>query len=547
MKRILTPLLLMVSGFMIAQSELPTIDIAFNGLSAKVTIPANIPDVTCSSGTSSNVVISSNTTSQEYRYRVKGTTGNGSLTITSNGYKLTVELAGTNITSTNGSAININSSKRAAVVLTNGTNNTLKDIAGGAQKAAFYCAGHPEFQGGGTLNVTGNTKHAISAKEYLELKSDVGVINILGAVSDGIHCGRGKVNNANNYFEMNGGTVNISGVGSDCIDSDDYGCMKIKGGTLNLTVSTIGGAGLKCDSIFTMKDGQVNINLTAQDAEGIRCNHTANFKGGDIAINNSGTGSKGIKLKKEISGTVLNGGNANFSGTDVDIILTGATLTSDGSRCMGISVDTDMNLSAGDITLLRNGNQVKSHNIKGQLAISDGGRMILSGNHYAPNATGQHNMSLYAKAKVFEQVISDYANLHVGAFVGTQCRGNADIIMVRDGYTYAYLPINGTNGNNISLRLYDASEGAEIASRETISLQDLKTIGAPSSPTFYNFGMKGDVNCDGRVSIGDLTHLTRILNGGSATSYATKAADMNNDVNVTRTDVAPLVNALKSK
>lgn len=536
MKCYLILLMLFVTGNLCAQEELPTIKINYNGSAASVSIPASVSDVTCSSGSSSHVVITSNSTASEYRYQVKGSTTNGSLTITSNGYKMTLEMAGIQITNPMGGAMNINCSKRIAVMLADGTNNTLADGIGGAQKACLYFAGHPEFEGGGTLNVIGNTKHAISAKEYLELKENTGTINVTGAVSDGIHCGRGKINNDNNYFEINGGTVNISGVGSDCIDSDDYGCMKIKGGTLNLTVSALGGAGLKCDSILNMKDGKVNITLTGEDAEGIRCNYLAKFKDGDIDITNSGTGSKGIKLKKEISGTVLNGGNAEFSGTDVEITLLGATAL-DGSRCMGISVDENMSIIDGDIALKRYGNQVKSHNVKGTLAISETGRMILRGNHYTPNTTAQHNMTVYAKARRLGLPVNDYANLHIGAYQGTMCKGNADIVMVKDGYIYAYLPVNGTNSQTLSLRLYDASENRELPSKETFKMADNSTLGTPSNPFSFGFCIKGDVNADGKVSIADLTHLIRILNGGTTEGFDIDGADVDLSNKLSKADV----------
>ena len=54
---------------------------------------------------------------------------------------------------------------------------------------------------------------------------------MLGAVSDGIHCGKGKVNNEHNYFLMRGGNVNILNVSGDGIDSDDFGTVNIEGGT----------------------------------------------------------------------------------------------------------------------------------------------------------------------------------------------------------------------------------------------------------------------------------------------------------------------------
>jgi hypothetical protein len=193
-----------------------------------VTIPTSFSGVTCTSGNSSHVVINSTNTSQEFPYYLEGSSSNGSLTINGE-YKLSVILGGVNLTSGKGAAIDIECGKRIDFILPEGTTNTLSDYAGGTQKAALYTKGHAEFKGAGTLNVTGNVKHAIAAKEYIELKGSLGTINVLGAKSDGIHCGKGeKGNTEDNIFRMNGGTVNISNCGSDCIDSDDYGNVKIE-------------------------------------------------------------------------------------------------------------------------------------------------------------------------------------------------------------------------------------------------------------------------------------------------------------------------------
>ncbi len=189
-----------------------------------------------------------------------------------------------NIRSSKGAAIDIACGKRVAVELAEGTDNVLEDSESGTQKAAMYFSGHPEFQGGGTLTVRGNSAHAISAKEYLQLKKSVGTINILGAVKDGIHCGKGKVTawdeemllNENEFFLCNGGVVNIGNVGGDCIDAGDYGCMLIKGGQLNLSVTATDACGLKAVNTFIMEDGNINMDVSGNLSDGIYVSNFAN-------------------------------------------------------------------------------------------------------------------------------------------------------------------------------------------------------------------------------------------------------------------------------
>ena len=145
------------------------ITVNFNGNNATVDIPADVTDVSAQVN-GANVAITSTTTATEYTYRITGKSDDGSLVINGD-YKLKIELAGVSLTNAHGgAAIDIECGKRIAVELVKGTTNTLKD-AMGSQKAAFYFKGHPEFEGEGTLNVTGNAKHAISSKEYMELKS----------------------------------------------------------------------------------------------------------------------------------------------------------------------------------------------------------------------------------------------------------------------------------------------------------------------------------------------------------------------------------------
>lgn len=327
--------------------------VVYNGSTATVTIPASFTGVTCTSENSSHVVINCTNTTQEYPYYLEGNSSNGSFTINGE-YKLTVILGGVSLTSEKGAAIDIECGKRIDLILPEGTTNTLSDYAGGEQKAALYTKGHAEFKGAGTLNVTGNAKHAIAAKEYIELKGSLGTINILGAVSDGIHCGKGeKGNTEDNIFRMNGGTVNISNCGSDCIDSDDYGNVKIKGGNLTLNVSQADGTGIKCDSLFTMSGGNVSLAVSGIISEGIRTVYKGTFSGGKITGTVSANGSRGIRGKKttKTTDTTLNGGFLDFTGTDVSLVVSGGTNTADQSKCFGIKADQTLNQTAGDISI----------------------------------------------------------------------------------------------------------------------------------------------------------------------------------------------------
>ena len=354
------------------EPQFPAVSIVYNGTTASVTIASNVKGVTCSSGTSSHVVLTSTNTDTEYLYTVSGTSTNGSLTVNGD-YKLSLQLAGVDLTSQKGAAIDIECGKRIDLILKNGTTNSLADYASGDQKAALYAKGHVEVKGAGTLNVKGNCKHAISAKEYFLVKASAGTINITGAVSDGIHCGKGEKGSDQNYFQMNGGTINISGCGSDGIDSDDYGCAKLKGGTLSLDVAATGGNGLKCDSILTLSGTDVNINVSGNTAEGIRSVFLGNYNGGTVKGTVSGDGARGIRAKKSSDVITTGGGNAEFAGTDVTLTVTGTTYTIDGTKCMGIKVDATLHQTAGKLDITVNSTDSKTTALSAKTDNKEGG------------------------------------------------------------------------------------------------------------------------------------------------------------------------------
>ena len=344
-----------IDSITFAEPQYPEIKIEYDGATAAVSIPANVKGVTCSSGTSSHVVINSSNTTEEYLYTLSGSSTDGSFTVNGD-YKLSVKLNGVSLTSNKGAAVDIEDGKRIDILVADGTVNTFSDKPKGAQKACFYTKGHMELKGGGDLNITGKTKHALAAKEYCIIKASfTGNLNILGAISDGIHCGKGeKGDGENNYFQVNGGNVSISGCGSDCIDSDDYGCAYINGGRISMEITQDDGNGFKVDSIIVMKGGEITANVTGDVSNGIRCSYRAYFNGGTINANVAGSGSRGIRGKKTAASTtitVANGGYLDFGGTNVTMTVSGKTNTSESMTCYGIKADQVLTQTAGDISI----------------------------------------------------------------------------------------------------------------------------------------------------------------------------------------------------
>lgn len=210
---------------------------------ASVDIPESVDGVTATIN-GGNIIINNVDTCSEREFILQGSSSAGSL-VYHGAYKTKFHLKGVNLTSVDSLALDIECGKRIDLIIEDGTENSLTDAANGSHTAAFYCKGHMEIGGGGSLTVTGNSKHALATKEYLFLKKTVGTITIAKAVGDGIHCGE--------YFKMNGGTLVLNNIGADGIQ-----------------VETKANTDEELNGQFIMNNGSINITMATADTKGIR-------------------------------------------------------------------------------------------------------------------------------------------------------------------------------------------------------------------------------------------------------------------------------------
>lgn len=333
-----------------------TIGIEWNGSTASVNIPdAAKKDVSVKID-GGHVTITNNNVREEMEFILSGQSTNGSLTYNGQ-YKAKFHLNGVNLTSTAGAALDIQCGKRVDLILADGSQNSLSDGKGGTQKAALYCRGHLELQGAGTLNVTGNTRHAISTKEYLILKKNTGTINILGAASDALHIGQ--------YFQMSGGTISIDektmadGIQVDATDdaTDELnGQLIIKGGTINATIAH--------------EDCKAIRNGGSEDGK-VPCGNVI-ISGGSITINAKANGSRGIQTDANMTISEAD----KTVPTQITITAAGGLCTQsecsdDPHRCMGIKVDKKLTITGGTTTVYNTGK--KSRGIKATTYEKTGG------------------------------------------------------------------------------------------------------------------------------------------------------------------------------
>ena len=313
--------------------EANTVNIVYNGSTATVTKADNVANYVTAEVSGAHVSITQTNTDaidgNEITYVLSGSTTDGSLTLDGS-YKCTVSLAGLTITNPSGAAINITNSKRIQLSAKSGTDNTLTDGSNGSQKACIYSKGQLQLQGNGTLNVVGNTKHAIKSGDYISVKNMT--LNITKAVGDGINC--------EEYFLIKSGTVTISGTGDDGIQCDlggttstgettdhedeDSGNVYLEGGTLNITVTADASKGIKADGDMKISDGTYTVTTKGSAA----------WDSDDSEV--------------KACAAMSADGNMTISGGTLNLISTGA-----GGKA--ISVDAKLTISGGSISAITSG------------------------------------------------------------------------------------------------------------------------------------------------------------------------------------------------
>jgi len=387
-----TTLTIMDKTFTLSEIDAMTVDdsevennrvtVEYESSSAKVYVAGNVAKYVSPTINGAHVTIAQSNTSavddDEITYQLSGTTSNGSLSL-SGSYKCTVSLAGVTLTNPSGAAINITNSKRIQISAKKGTVNTLADGANGSQKACIYSKGQIQLQGGGTLNVSGNTKHAIKSASYVSIKNLT--LNITSAVGDGISC--------EEYMLMKSGVVTISGVGDDGIqcdlggttstgetadhDDEDSGNVYIEGGTLTITTTAVASKGIKADGDIRVIDGIVNVTTTgngtydtddedAKGCAGLNADGNMTISGGTLTLKSTGSGGKCIKVD----------GKLNVSGGVIEATTTGGTYKygNADTQPKAIKSDGDMTISGGTIKATVSGHEAIE--TKGEMTITDG-------------------------------------------------------------------------------------------------------------------------------------------------------------------------------
>ncbi|MBE9461449.1 carbohydrate-binding domain-containing protein [Dyadobacter subterraneus] len=297
------------------------VKIAF-GTTVEITNPLSAGGVTVTESNGDVIVTS---TVSEVEYVLSGTTTNGSVKIYSD-KKFKLTLNGVNITNSDGPAINIQSGKRAFVVLTDNTTNSLTDGTTYAtstedMKGTFFSEGQLIFSGSGSLAIKGNNKHGICSDDYVRMIS--GAITISSAKSDGIH--------TNEAFIADGGLVTVTASGDGIQVEEGY--IVINNGTFNVTaadkaISAAWDTDTTIDPYIVINGGTINVSSTA--GEGIESKSILTINGGSITAK---TYDDGLNATTFI---YINGGNHYIYSTSNDAIDSNGKLTVTGGKTIAV-------------------------------------------------------------------------------------------------------------------------------------------------------------------------------------------------------------------
>lgn len=447
---------------------------------------------------------------------VKGKSEDGGLKIYGEKkYKLT--LAGVELTSQKGPAINSQCKKRIYVHLQEGTTNCLTDVASYSddtyymdasadedRKGCFFSEGNLVFSGAGTLVVAGKYKHGIVTDGYFWMRPGV-TIAITEAAKNGIH---------------------VKG------DSDDNIGVYIKGGLIYANLSSEAGKGIKCDLDVEVAGGKLCLNTSGNaiyesdendtsSAAGIKTDGSIVISGGTHTLKSTGTGGKGLNADTDIT---ISGGETTITTTGGKYTYT-SSLTSSPK---GAKADGNITISDGKLNISVTGKSDGSEGLesKGTMSIS-GGEVYVYAYDDAINAAKALNVTggkVYAYASNNDGIDSNGTLIVSGGLViasGTSApEGGIDVdnsnnfkinggIVISVGGSLQSTPSSGSSQRCVEYNGLSVSKGKKVTVLDSSS-KPILTFELPRTISNASFFF----SCPNMVAKGTYT----ISSGGTLSS-----------------------------
>ncbi|MBR1499096.1 MAG: carbohydrate-binding domain-containing protein [Bacteroidaceae bacterium] len=334
-------------------------------------------------------------TTKQVCYVLSGSTSNGSFTVVGE-KKYEVRLEGVSITNPDSAALNLLCSKRAYIVLGEGTTNTLADgtTSQNAHKGTLYCKGKLLFNGSGSLSVTANYNNGIHSADYIVFRTGNNVYVKSAAnhgikANDGIYINGGILNvevsaaaakgiNCESHVCVNGGRTTVITTGAGTYDTDEQeakgaACIKadstftIRGGELWLKSTGSGGKGIKTDaeslflggSTYIITEGsQYKSYGDTASPKGVKADGALDIAGGLLWVRTSGTGSEGIESKSTL--LISGGETASYAYDDAinaksHLTISGGYVFAQGRNNDGIDANGNMYIQGGTVYAVSSG------------------------------------------------------------------------------------------------------------------------------------------------------------------------------------------------
>lgn len=472
-----------------------TVVISYAGTSASVNNPYQNEGVKVAVSGADVTVTSTNTT-REIVYLLSGTATKGSFKIYSD-FRFNITLKGVSLTNSNGPAINSQSGKKATIHVLGGTINTLVDGATYAsssedQKGTLFSEGQLSFMGAGTLNVTGNSKHAIVADDYIQVSQ--ATIQVKAAVKDGIH--------ANDYFQMDNGTVSVTSSGDGIVAEEGY--VALNGGKITITCVDDGiaapyeGTDASITPYVLIRGGVISVTTTGDKGNAIKSHsYTTISTAETITLAVSGKAAKGIKTDGDFT---LTAGTVNITTSGAAYYV---TADADIASPAGINCDKNLAIKGGTLTIVSTGAGGKGINVDGTATVSGGKTNIT-----ASGAKYTYSSALTSEAKGFK---SD------GAF--TMTNGELAISAADDGIKSE----TSVTVNDGAINITRATEGIES---KTVTF-----AGGVTQVTATNDGINTSMGTvTGGTESNDNSNL--FINGGVLIVSGSDAIDSNGNITV---------------
>lgn len=364
-----------------------TINIHFDG--SNVSTSGQYPGVTISS---QGAKVEVHSTAKKVHFYLSGNTDNGSFKIYSE-KKFALSFNGISINNPTGAAINIQSKKRAYIVLEDGTTNTLSDgttytdeIANEDMKSTLFSEGKMLFSGKGKLRIYGHAKAGICSDDYIMFRP-FNNIYVKATASNAI---RGKEG-----IYVYGGVINAETSATAAKAFTTQGDITISGGRIVALTSGNGqydsetndisaAACIKADGAINIAGGNVMCKSTGNGGKGITTKKHLHVSAGQVKVIVEGTKHlynqlastpKGIRSD---SATIVDGGNIMVRaarGQDAIGIESRTTLTVNAGKVQSLSTDEAITT---DSTLCITSGQVFAYSLDGN-AIESKGAINING------------------------------------------------------------------------------------------------------------------------------------------------------------------------